>query len=146
MCIISYRLNGVTLLFMCVQQLMFIFKLSAKVVITRCHSFALFFFYYFFFLFGWKQINRLCGHLWVLSLKPKNAPITYVLFNDGVMHLLFVPAVSPFGNLFVPLKVIVINTDLAKSLDGEIKCCSGSPPFPTLSAPSHWLLPYDSLH
>lgn len=55
----------------------------------------------------------------------------YMLFNDGVMHLHLVPAFPAFSNPFVPLKVIVINMDLAKSLDGKIKCCSGNPPFPT---------------
>lgn len=82
----------------------------------------------FFSPFGCKTMNiSTC----ILSL------FIYVLFNLEVMHLYFVPTFSAFSNPFVPLKVIVINMDLAKSLDGEIKCCSGSPPFPTLSAPSH---------
>lgn len=54
-----------------------------------------------------------------------------MLFNDGAMCLHLVPAFPAFSNPSVPFKVAVINMDPAKSLDGKIKCCSGSPSFPT---------------
>lgn len=52
--------------------------------------------------------------------KPKYRLIqtAHVLFNEGLC-LRFLAASSAFSNPFVPLKVIAINMDLAKSLDGE---------------------------